>query len=88
MNLQVDFSKTKGRIKPMHAVNNMPTCPGDPYGLYRKFTEASIPYARLHDTGGCYGGARYVDIENIFPDFDPPYRLASWEEGKAILVDA
>ena len=70
MNLQVDFSKRKGRIKPMHAVNNMPTCPGDPYGLYRKFTEASIPYARLHDTGGCYGGARYVDIENIFPDFD------------------
>jgi len=70
MKLHVDFSKTTGRIKPMHAINNMPTCPGDPYGLYAKYTEAAIPYARLHDTGGCYGGARYVDIENIFPDFD------------------
>lgn len=32
-------------------------------------------------------GALYDD-ENIFPDFNPPYRLASWEEGKRLLVDA
>ena len=31
--------------------------------------DAGIPYSRLHDTGGCYGGFRYVDIENIFRDF-------------------
>ena len=70
MKLYVDFTKKIGSVKPMHAINNMPTFPGDPYGLYAKYTEAAIPYARLHDTGGCYGGARYVDIENIFPDFN------------------
>ena len=32
-------------------------------------------------------GALYDD-ENIFPDYNPPYRLTSWEEGKTILVDA
>jgi len=31
--------------------------------------EANIPYARLHDTGGYFGGARYVDVANLFPDF-------------------
>lgn len=31
-------------------------------------------------------GALYDD-ENIFPDFDPPYRLTSWEEGMRVLVN-
>ncbi len=32
--------------------------------------DANIPYARLHDVGGAFGGNRYVDIPNIFRDFD------------------
>ena len=32
--------------------------------------DASIPYARLHDVGGIYGGSRFVDIQNVFPCFD------------------
>ena len=32
-------------------------------------TEAHIPYSRLHDMGGLYGGYLYVDIPNIFRDF-------------------
>ncbi len=66
----VDFGRITGRIKPMHAINNMPTLPHNTLHLYEKLTEAGIPYARMHDTGGAFGGAHYVDIENIFPDSD------------------
>ena len=31
--------------------------------------DAHIPYSRLHDVGGPFGGNRYVDIPNIFRDF-------------------
>ena len=34
------------------------------------FKEAGIPFCRLHDTAGAYGGAHYVDIPNVFPDFE------------------
>ena len=69
--LQVDFGKTCGKIKPMHAVNNMPTVPfNSGTDLYGKMREAHIPYGRLHDTGGAFGGAHYVDIPNVFPNFD------------------
>ena len=32
--------------------------------------DANIGYARLHDVGGGFGGNLYVDIPNIFRDFD------------------
>ena len=66
--VKIDFSQITGKIKPMHAINNPPTVPYDTNGLYGKVKEANIPYARLHDTGGQFGGAHYVDIENIFTD--------------------
>ena len=67
--IKIDFNNITGIIKPMHAINNPPTVPGDNHGLYEKIKEAHIPYARLHDTGGKFGGTHYVDIENIFTDF-------------------
>ena len=67
----VDFDKICGRIKPMHAVNNMPYLPRDSAaGWDAKMQAAHIPYGRLHDTGGPFGGTHYVDIPNIFPNFD------------------
>ena len=70
--IQVDFRQIKGKIKPMHAVNNVPCVPYDnkQNNLFVKMQEAGIPYARLHDTGGRYGGAHYVDVGNVFPNFD------------------
>ena len=63
-----DFSrKLKGKIKPLHGVNNSPLSLYEPP---KGFREAGIPFCRLHDTGGAFGGSRYVDIPNIFPDFD------------------
>ena len=70
--IKVDYGRVTGKIKPMHAVNNVPCVPYDTNenNLFVKMQEARIPYARLHDTGGRYGGTRYVDINNIFPNFD------------------
>lgn len=68
--IDVDFLKFCGSIKPMHAVNNVPVVPKTSETMYARMNEAHIPYARLHDTGGYFGGAHYVDIANVFPDFD------------------
>ena len=56
--ISIDFSKNKGKIKPMHAVNNGPKIPllnGDQIVENQKsdnkyfYKEAHIPYARTHD---------------------------------------
>lgn len=71
--INVDFNKITGEIKPVHSV----CCA--PYGvnmgpdqrlIQSFFSEANIPYSRLHDCCYCYGGTYYVDIPNIFRDFD------------------
>ncbi len=67
--IQVDFNQHIGRIKPMHAIGQPPLSGVDcSYLSYLK--EANIPYSRLHDVGGPYGCNRYVDIPNIFRNFD------------------
>ena len=63
-----DFAgKAQGKIKPLHGVNNSPVSLNVPPPGFR---EAGIPFCRLHDTAGAFGGAHYVDIPNVFPDFD------------------
>ena len=63
----VHFDQTVGPMKPMHAINNAPFHGCDNH-LFPALTQAGIPYARLHDTGGRYGGNVFVDIANIFRD--------------------
>lgn len=65
--IKVDFSHALEKIKALHGINNSPirlnsTLP--------ELTDAGIPYCRLHDTAGMWGGAHYVDIPNVFPDFN------------------
>lgn len=70
--LTVDFSEIKGKIKPMHSVNNGPVGGTWGVGNIELFREAGIPYARNHDAAfaSAYGGEHAVDVSNIFPDFD------------------
>ena len=96
-NVRVDFSKALGKIKPMHAVNNGPAG-----SVVRKtsnaylFQEASIPYARTHDSAACgaYGGVDTVDVHRIFKDFsadenDPAsYDFAPTDGYMKSMVDA
>ena len=69
----VDFGNSIGAVKPLHGVCCAPhnKMQGkNQRTIYKYFTEGNIPYCRLHDCGGAYGGAYFVDIPNIFPDFD------------------
>ena len=66
--VSADFNhRLNKKIKPLHGVNNSPLeLKKPPLG----FKEAGIPFCRLHDAAGAYGGAHYVDIPNVFPNFD------------------
>ena len=69
MRVSFDFDKKVGAIRAMHAVGQPPH--PDLEGAYMHYlTEAHIPFCRLHDFGGMYGGMVYVDIPNLFRDFD------------------
>ena len=71
--LKVDFSKEQGPIKRMHEVGQPPFTGGFRcfnFEPLRYLNDANISYARLHDVYGPYGSNRFVDIPNIFRDFD------------------
>ena len=68
-NLQIDFDRKLRPIKPLHGIGQ-PPFPGINDSMFHYLTEAGIPYSRLHDVGGAYGGNRFVDIPNVFRDFD------------------
>lgn len=58
-----------GKIKAMHGVGQPPLL-GINTDNFSYLTEANIPYSRLHDVGGWFGGNMFVDIPNIFRNFD------------------
>lgn len=61
-------TQTLGPVKPMHAVGQPPFL-GIDFSYIHYLQEANIPYSRLHDVGGMFGGNLFVDIPNIFRDF-------------------
>lgn len=67
--ITIDANQKLGRIKPMHSVGQPPLFYSDTK-LFSYLKEANIPYSRLHDVGGRFGGGVYVDIPNVFRDFD------------------
>ena len=87
----VDFRKTAGKVKPMHAVNNGPAA-----GNALAYAAAGIPYARTHDssfyTG--YGGEFSVDVHRIFRNFDADendpssYNFAPTDQYLKTIVEA
>jgi hypothetical protein len=70
--LTIDFTNTVGPVKPVHSTGQGPLLPGQApdFSMFRYLKEAGVPYARLHDVGGRFGGSLYVDIPNIFREFD------------------
>ena len=67
--ISVDFESVKGKWKPMHGVGQPPRT-GISDRHFHYLTEAGVPYSRLHDVGGWMGGGLYVDVPNLFRDFD------------------
>ena len=48
--MKCEFSKIIGKIKPMHAINNVPLLDANDE-MFHYVGEAGIPFSRLHDTG-------------------------------------
>lgn len=68
--LTVEFAEGIGSVKPVHSVGQGPLLGKSDFSMFRYLNEAGVPYARLHDVGGAFGGNLFVDIPNLFRDFD------------------
>ena len=66
----VDFSKETGPVKPVNGVGQPPMIGMGDYPMFRYLKDAGIPFSRLHDVGGMFGRGIFVDIPNLFRDFD------------------
>ena len=68
----VDFDSELGPVRPLHQAGQ-PPMPMNEIGwgekMFHYLPEAGIRYSRLSDTGGRYGGGKFVDITNLFRDF-------------------
>ena len=69
-NIQINLNNQVKKIKPMHAGGQPPVTSNASDQYFHYLTEAGIPYSRLHDVGGAFGQGKYVDIPNIFRNFD------------------
>ncbi len=70
--ITVDTSECIGRIKPMHAVGQAPLqgLGVEHFDKVKYLKDIGAPFSRLHDVGGLYGRGIFVDIPNIFRNFD------------------
>ena len=68
--IKIDPKQTVKRIKPMHGGGQPPVNAQATDIHFHYLTEAGIPYSRLHDVGGAFGGCKFVDVPNIFRDFN------------------
>lgn len=75
--IKIDLSKKTGIVKPMHGTNNIPFSVLNSDFATKFLKDMGAPYCRLHDTMGEYGGCYYVDVPNIFPNFDADEEDAS-----------
>jgi len=67
----VDFNKAVGTVKRVNGVGQPPMIDAlRDWSMMHYLKDAGIPYSRLHDVGGWLGGGLYVDIPNLFPNFD------------------
>ena len=92
--VKVDFNREMGRVKPVNGVGQPPMVGKlTSWSMIHYLKEAGIPYSRLHDVGGWLGGGMFVDIPNIFPDFDADendpanYRFAYTDSLMKTLVE-
>ncbi len=83
-----------GPVKPVNGVGQPPMIGAlNDWPMMHYLKEAGIPYSRLHDVGGGLGGGLYVDIPNLFPDFDADeddpasYRFAFTDSLMKALAD-
>ena len=67
--------KVTGRIKPVHSMVGIPSISVRSDKKWNRnylshITELGMPYCRLNGVGGNYGGMTFVDVSNIFRNFN------------------
>ena len=76
-NITINTNNIIGKIKRMHATGQPPfggigkKC----FHHFHYLTEIGVPYSRLHDVSGAFGGNRFVDIPCIFRDWNADENL-------------
>ena len=70
MNITIDPTRVLGSVKPVNGVGQPPILGLRNYPMFRYLKEAGVPFSRLHDVGGMFGRGIFVDIPNLFRDFD------------------
>ena len=68
--ISINLSNQVSKMKPMHGGGQPPLGGKDMIEYFHYMTEAGIPFSRLHDVWGSFGGGRFVDVPNLFRDFD------------------
>ena len=68
--ISINLNNKISKIKPMHGGGQPPLGGKDMIEYFHYMTEAGIPFSRLHDVWGSFGGGRFVDVPNLFRDFD------------------
>lgn len=68
--IKVNLDKKVKPMKPMHGGGQPPIGGANMTEYFHYMTEAGIPFSRLHDVWGAFGGGRFVDVPNLFRDFD------------------
>ena len=68
--VKIDLTKKVKKMKPIHGGGQPPLGGKNMVGFMHYLTEAGIPFSRLHDVGGAFGSSRFVDIPNVFRNFD------------------
>ena len=66
----VDFGHVTGPVRAVNGVGQPPLVGYDNFDKFSYLKEAGIPFSRLHDVGGAFGKNVFVDIPNLFRDFD------------------
>ena len=69
-NVTVDFTHEVGPVRAVNGVGQPPLIGFDNFDKFSYLKDAGIPFSRLHDVGGAYGKNIFVDIPNLFRDFD------------------
>ena len=92
--IRIEPDRYLGPVKPVNGVGQPPMVGAlNNWSMMHYLQEAGIPYSRLHDVGGWLGGGLYVDIPNVFPDFDADendpsnYRFAYTDSLMKALAD-
>ncbi len=67
--LHTNMTPNGAKFKPLHAVGQPPYT-GVDFHMFQYLKDFGCPFSRLHDVQGVYGGGRWVDIPNLFRDFD------------------